>query len=41
MVVRDTKSAGGAGLETKGTRLSQSFAACQWMRAISPKVIAG
>jgi hypothetical protein len=37
----ETKWVGGAGLATKGTRLSQSFAACQWMRAISPKVMAG
>ena len=40
-VHRVTKSAGGLGLEMKGTCLRQSLKACQWMRASTPKVMAG
>ena len=34
-------STGGRGLVKNGTRFTQSFAACQWMRAMTPRVISG
>ncbi len=40
-VHRVVSSNGGWGLEKKGTRLSHSRSACQWMRAITPSVIHG
>ena len=35
------RDGGGVGLVKNGTRLAQSFAACQWMRATTPTVNAG
>ena len=41
MVQRLVKTPGGSGLEKKGTRLSARRSACQWMRAMTPKLIIG
>ena len=38
---RVTKAGGGAGLRKNGTRFNHRRAACQWMRAITPRVIKG
>ena len=38
---RVANSAGGAGLRTKGTRLSHRPKACQWMRQMTPKLCIG
>ena len=35
------KACGGCGLLKKGTRLSHSRSACQWMRPMTPSVISG
>ena len=40
-VQRETNRFGAAGLRTSGTRLPHKRSACQWMRAITPKVIRG